>query len=177
MAKRPLERYDVSMFCCWSACGISGKNSRFGHDVSQIGTVELVAHLDNTLVVNLTLLLHTLGVDLENLHTANLVGQRDFNLSVQTTGTQQSRIEGVGSVCGHDDLCLSQVIETVELIEEFHQGSLNLSVGRGTFRESAATDGIDFIHEDDTGFVFSGVAEHFADETGGFTDVLVDDGG
>ena len=46
---------------------------RFCDNVSQIGTVEAVTHLDDALEVDLAICLHTSRVDLENLETADLV--------------------------------------------------------------------------------------------------------
>ena len=47
-------------------------------------------------------------------------------------------------------------VEAVELVQQLHQCALNLAIGRGSFRESAASDGVDLVHEDDGGRVLPG---------------------
>lgn len=38
------------------------------------------------------------------------------------------------------------------------------------------TDGINLVHEDDTGLMITGIVEHLADESGTFPNVLVNNG-
>ena len=101
-------------------------------------------------------------MNLENLKTTDLVGQWDLNLPVQTTSSQQGRVECIGTVGSHDNLGLAEIVESIQLVKKFHQCSLNFSVCRGTLGESSTTDSVDFVHEDDTGLVFFGVTEHFS---------------
>lgn len=56
-----------------------------------------------------------------------------------------------------------------------HQCSLNFSIRTSAFREPSSTNGVDFVHEDDTWLVFSGVTEHFSDQPSRLADILVDD--
>ena len=58
-----------------------------------------------------------------------------------------------------------------------HQRALDLAVRAGALREPASADGVDFVHEDDAGFVVARVAEHLAHHARGLADVLVHDGG
>jgi hypothetical protein len=44
-----------------------------GHDISQISSVEPIAHLHNALKVNLSIGHDRAGVDLQNLQSANLI--------------------------------------------------------------------------------------------------------
>mmetsp|Transcript_5253 Transcript_5253/g.12581 ORF Transcript_5253/g.12581 Transcript_5253/m.12581 type:complete len:217 (+) Transcript_5253:362-1012(+) len=115
-------------------------------------------------------------MDLQDLHSSLLVGQRDLHLSIQSTRSQQGGVQGVGAVRGHDDLDPAQVVEAVQLVQKFHQSSLDLSVCRGALGESLAANGIDLVHEDDARLMFLGIAEHLSDDTGALSDVLVDDG-
>jgi hypothetical protein len=156
---------------------LDGEETRLSDHVPQISAIEAVAHLHHRLEVDLALLLHTRRVDLQYLQSACLVGQRNLDLPVQATGSEQGGVERIGSVGCHDDLGLSEVVETVELVEKFHECSLDFTIGGCTLGETATTDGIDFVHEDDAGLVFLCVSEHLADETCGLSDVLVDDGG
>ena len=79
-------------------------------------------------------------------------------------------------VGGHDHFDFSKDIKSVHLVKQLHQCSLDLSVGRSTLAEPSASDGVDLIHEDDTGLMVPGVVEHLPDEPGRFADVLVDNG-
>ena len=79
-------------------------------------------------------------------------------------------------VGGHDHFDFSKDIKSVHLVKQLHQCSLDLSVGRSTLAEPSASDGVDLIHEDDTGLMVACVVEHFADQSGRFADVFVDDG-
>ncbi|KAF3402178.1 hypothetical protein DPV78_004391 [Talaromyces pinophilus] len=96
------------------------ENIRFGHDVTQIGSVETITHLHYTLKIDFALGHHGTGMNLENFQTANLIRQRNFDLSVQTSSTKKSWVESIGPIRSHDNLCLSKIIETVELVEQFH---------------------------------------------------------
>ena len=114
---------------------------RFSNDVSQVSAVQSIAHLDHTLEIDLALCDDTLRMNLQNLETARLVGQRNFDLAVQSSSTEKGRVECVGPVGGHDDLSLAEVVETVELVQQLHQCSLNFSICTSSFRETTATDG------------------------------------
>ena len=75
--------------------------------------------------------------------------QAAISAPVQSAGSEQSRIERVGSVGGHDDFDVDGLIESVHLIEELQKNSLDFSVGAGLSVESLRRDGIDFVDEDD----------------------------
>ena len=150
---------------------------RFCDNVPQIRPVKPIAHLDNTLEINLPVGNHALAVDLHNLQPPNLVRQADLDLPVQAARAEERGVEGVGAIRGHDDLGLAEVVEAVELVEQLHQRALDLAIRRRSFGEAAAADGVDLVHEDDARLVLLGVAEHLADQAGGLADVLVNDGG
>ena len=79
-------------------------------------------------------------------------------------------------VGGHDHFDLSKYIKSVHLVKQLHECSLDLSVGRSTLAEPSASDGVDLIHEDNTGLMVACVVEHLADQSSRFADVFVDDG-
>ena len=54
-----------------------------------------------------------------------------------------------------------------------HKSPLDLPVRAGPLRKSSSADRVDLIHEYDAGFVLARIGEHFADESGGFADVFV----
>ena len=60
------------------------------------------------------------------------VGHGEFDLPIKTAGSQESRIQRVCTVRGHDDLYVDSLIETVHLIQELHKDTLYL--GRHTVK-------------------------------------------
>jgi hypothetical protein len=47
------------------------------------------------------------------------VGEREFNLTINTTGSNESGVERLDPVGGHDNFDVSSCVEPVELIKEF----------------------------------------------------------
>lgn len=78
-------------------------------------------------------------------------------------------------VGGEDNLCLAQVVKPIQLVEQFHECPLNLTVCAGSLAEAPASDGVDLVHKDDARLVFLCVPEHLAHNPGRLSDVLVDD--
>eukprot|EP00047_Mylnosiga_fluctuans_P002620 m.225234 g.225234 ORF g.225234 m.225234 type:complete len:387 (+) comp11232_c0_seq1:43-1203(+) len=157
------------------ALGPDRKHARFRANIAQISAVEAIRQLCDRLVVDLAGLGNGSRVDLEDVQAGLLVRQRDLDLAVQTARPQQRRVQHVRPIRRHDDLDLAQHIEAVHLVQQLHQRTLDLAVGRGTFREAAAADGVNLVHEDDARLVVARVAEHLADHAGALADVLVDD--
>lgn len=56
------------------------------------------------------------------------VGVLEENLSVNTTRTNKGRVERLDLVGGHDDLDITTVVETIQLVEKLQHGSLNLTL-------------------------------------------------
>ena len=56
------------------------------------------------------------------------VGVLEENLSVNTTRTDKGRVERLDLVGGHDDLDVSTIIETVQLVKQLQHSSLNLAL-------------------------------------------------
>jgi hypothetical protein len=55
------------------------------------------------------------------------VRKGELNLSVYATWADQSRVQRLDLICGHDNLNVSPCVESVELVEEFQHGSLNFT--------------------------------------------------
>jgi hypothetical protein len=55
------------------------------------------------------------------------VRKREFNLAIDATWSNQSGVQGLDLVCGHDDLDVSTSVESVKLVEELQHGSLDLT--------------------------------------------------
>jgi hypothetical protein len=56
-----------------------------------------------------------------------------------------------------------------------HQSPLDLSIRTCSLTKPPTSNRIDLIHENDTRLMFLGIGKHFSNQSGGFTNVLVDD--
>ena len=54
------------------------------------------------------------------------------NLPVQSSGSEQRRVQHVWPVGSHDHLDLTKPVKPVHLVEQFHQCPLDLPIGRGS---------------------------------------------
>ena len=99
---------------------------------------------------------------LENLLAAADIGQRHHHLAVETAGAQQRRIEHVGTVGGGDDDHADVGLEAVHLDQQLVQRLLALVVAAAEAGAALATDGVDFVDEDDAGRGLLGLLEHVA---------------
>ena len=50
------------------------------------------------------------------------------NLPVQSPRSEESRVQNIRSVGGHDELDLAQPVKPVHLVQQLHESSLDLSV-------------------------------------------------
>lgn len=103
-------------------------------------------------------------------------GRGIYTFRIKSSWSQQGRVQDVGSVGGHHNLHSPQIIESVELVKQLHQSSLHFSVSWIAFAEPSTSNGVDLVHEDDTGLVVSGIAEHFPNDSGWFSNVFIDNG-
>ena len=55
-----------------------------------------------------------------------------------------------------------------------HQSPLNLSIGRSTLTKPPTSNSINFIHENNTWFMFFCIGKHFSNHSCGFTNVFID---
>merc|ERR1719234_2921565 len=102
------------------------KESSFSAHIPQISTIEPIRKFHNSLVVNLAVLGYRVCMDFQHLHPCLLIWQRDLNFTVQPAGPQQSRIQGVGPIGGHDHFHLPKNLKAIHLVQQLHQSSLNL---------------------------------------------------
>jgi len=127
------------------ALDADGEHAGLRAHVAQVSAVEPVGQLHHGLVVDVAVLGDAAGVNLENLESRRLVWQRDLDLSVESSGPQQRRVERVGSVGCHHHLHLSEVVEPVKLVEQLHQRALDLAIGGRALAEAATADGVDLV--------------------------------
>lgn len=84
------------------------------------------------------------------------------NLSVDTTRSDQGRVERLNLVRSHDDLDVTTVVKTIELIEELQHGSLNLALTSRSRFVSFCADSVDLVDEDNGGCVLGSGLEQLS---------------
>ena len=55
------------------------------------------------------------------------VRERELDLSVDATWSDEGRVQGLDLIRGHDNFDIPPCVESVELVEELQHGSLNLA--------------------------------------------------
>ena len=90
-------------------------------------------------------------------------------------GTQQRRIEHVGTVGGGDDDDALVGLEAVHLDQQLVEGLLALVVAAAEAGAAMAADRVDLVDEDDAGRVLLGLLEHVAHAAGADADEHLDE--
>ncbi|GMR51335.1 hypothetical protein PMAYCL1PPCAC_21530, partial [Pristionchus mayeri] len=68
---------------------------------------------------------HLLSVDLEDVRTENEVEQRETDLPVESSGSHEGGVKGVGMVSRHLYLDVSVGVESVELVDQLEHRTLH----------------------------------------------------
>jgi hypothetical protein len=102
------------------------------------------------------------------------VGVLKENLAVNTARADQGGIERLDLVRRHDDLDITTVIETVQLVEELQHGALNLALAAWRRLVSLGADGVDLVDEDDGGCILRRGLEQLSDKPWTVSKVLLD---
>ena len=95
------------------------------------------------------------------------------NLSVDTSRTDQSRIQGFNLVGGHDDLDVTAIIESIKLVKKLKHGTLDFSFTTRRRIITLRTNRIDFVNENNGGGVLSCNLEDLTDQTRAISKVLL----
>jgi hypothetical protein len=104
-------------------------------------------------------------------------GIRHHDLAVEAAGTQQRRIEHVGTVGGGDQDDAFVGFEAVHLDQQLVQRLLALVIAAAEAGAAMAADRVDFVDEDDAGRVLLGLLEHVAHAAGADADEHLDEVG
>ncbi len=103
---------------------------------------------------------------LQNLGPALDVGTRHHDLAIETTGTQQRRVEDIRAVgCGDQDNALVR-FEPVHLDQQLVEGLLTLVMAPAEPGAAMAADRVDLVDEDDAGRIFLALHEQVANTAG-----------
>ena len=125
------------------------------------------------LQVDLIAQIHFSGDGGEDETLLTPIRKRKLDLPIETPGTQQGRVQGVVSVGGHDDLDVDRLIESVHLVQQLQENSLDLAIGAGLRVETLRRDGVDLIDEDDSGRVLLRQPEDVPDHPGPLAQILL----
>jgi hypothetical protein len=102
-------------------------------------------------------------------------GQRHDDLSVESAGAQEGRIEHVGTVGRRDDDNPLVALESVHLDQKLVEGLLALVVTAAQAGPAMPTDRVDLVDEDDAGRMLLRLLEHIPDPRGADTDEHLDE--
>ena len=83
------------------------------------------------------------------LGTTGAVGQSNGDVAIETTGALERAVEHVRAVGGRDDNHAIVALEAVHLNQQLVQGLLTLVVAALMAGGTLATNGVDFVDEDD----------------------------
>ena len=121
-------------------------------DIGDIGTRETWSLTGQEVDIYAIVGLHGLKMYLEDLLALVEVGEIDVNLTIETSGAQQGRVEHVGPVGGSQDDHARVCAEAIHLCQQGVQRVLALVVAtHGRILRAGTTHSVDLIDEDDAG--------------------------
>ena len=87
-------------------CGTfpQSNHTRLNTDCLQLRTIELVCTPRKFLKVHIAVHCHLPRVDLKNSRTCGLVWKWEFDLPIQTAGSEKCRVKNIDTICCGDDL-------------------------------------------------------------------------
>ena len=141
----------------------NGEQRCFVHEVGKVGATHSRRGLGHR--VEIDVVAHALPsrVNLEDCQTLFHFGEWNDDLAVEAAGTQQGGVENVGPVGGrhHDDSFGG--LEAIHLGEHLVERLFALVVTTTESGTALATDGVDFVDEDDRAAHLRGLLEQVAD--------------
>ena len=138
----------------------------FIHQVGQIGAGEPGGATRNALQRKIVFKFLVAAVHLKNRQASFDIRSIDGDLTVETTGAHQGRIENVGSVGGRNDDDSAVPLKTIHLGEQLVQGLLPFIVATADTGTTLTSDGIDLVDENQAGAVFLGFLEQVTNTAG-----------
>ena len=105
-------------------------------------------------------------VDIENGVPFVPLGQVDHHLAVETAGSEQGRVQDVGSIGGGNDDHVGAAFEPVHLHQDLVEGLLPFVVAASHAGAPVSADGVNLVDEDDAGSLFLGLLEKVPDPAG-----------
>ena len=111
-------------------------------------------------------------MDFQNLKSGIYVWIWELYFSIDSTRSQQSRVENIDSVCCHNDFNSLSCFETIKLIQQLQHGSLDFWVSPLSFH-SWTSDWVNLIDENNARWVLSCHNEQLSDHSCTLSDVLL----
>src|SRR4051812_24584736 len=132
------------------------QETSLGANCLDIRTGKIILLIDELLEIDIFIQGHLGGMEGEDLALGDLIGVLEEDLTIDTTGTDEGGVESIDFVGSHDNLDISTIIETIQLIEEFQHSSLDFSLSTRCRLVTFRTNSIDFINEDNGWGILSG---------------------
>ena len=148
-----------------------GKQCSFVKKIFEVCADKADGRIGNNSEVNVGCERFILGMNPENSLSALGVGIADSNLAVKTAGSQQSRVKDIGTVCRRNDDNSLIFLKAVHLNKELIESLLSLVMSAAHSCASVASDGVDFINEDNRRSVFLRLVKKVSDSRSADTDI------
>ena len=139
-----------------------GEDRRLVEQVFEIRAAETAGHAREDLERHVGRERFVAAVHFEDLFPSLDVGDIDIDLSVETTGSEQRRVEDIRPVGRRHDDDAVILFEAVHLHEQLVERLLSLVVTAAEPRASLPADRVDLVDEDDAGHVALRLIEQVA---------------
>jgi len=97
-------------------------------NTGDISCTNLVWSANVLFEINILRKIHFAGNSCKNKSFLSSIGKWEFNFSIKPSWTKQSWIQCISSICWHDDFYINILLETIHLVQQFDQNSLDLSI-------------------------------------------------
>src|SRR5262249_39632909 len=134
--------------------------------IGEIGAGETGSATRNRLGIDVGGQRHLAHVHAQDLLAASHIRVRHHDLTIESAGAQQRRVEHVGSVGGSDQDNALVGLEAVHLDQQLVECLLALVVATAEAGAAVATYGIDLVDENNAGRILLGLIEHVAHAAG-----------
>mmetsp|Transcript_2555 Transcript_2555/g.5383 ORF Transcript_2555/g.5383 Transcript_2555/m.5383 type:complete len:258 (+) Transcript_2555:150-923(+) len=154
------------------------KHARLGANTVQFGTRGIRTQSCNEFEPNVSIAVHALRMNLENVPPSLQIGQSEFDLAIQSARSHQSRIERIGPIRGHQNLNVSSRVESIQFRDNLEHGPLDLVVGSIIVASATgSTDSIDLIKENNAGSLGTCHGKEFPDHSCSLTNIFLNEFG
>ena len=144
--------------------------SRFVHQIGQVRARKPGSAAGNDAQFHIVAERDLLGMNLEDRFASADIRQIDHHAAVKAAGTQQSGIEHIGTVGRGDENHAFVRFKAIHFDQQLVQRLLAFVVSAAQASAAVASDGVDFIDEDDAGSVLFALLEEVADAAGADAD-------
>ena len=151
-----------------------GKQRRLVDQVRKVGTRKPGRATCDHAWANVVTKGHLAHMHFENHFPATYIRQRYDDLPIETTGSQQRRIENVRTVSRRNDDDAFSTFKAVHFDKHLVQRLLAFIMTATKARTTVPADRIEFVDEDDARSLFLGLVEHVANSGCANTDKHLD---